>query len=187
MIDFKSPYVIGGGVLLGVVLLLRSSSQPQVIQSPAIDYTGLANIAAQQNIALGTHSIDANSANTIAQLNYQGILAASNNALTTSIGHDILASVNNSGNNQANVISTIATNTTNTQLASIAANRDVTAIGMQTRANVANSQIISDAAVKTAQINADAAKAIQQMQSDAGMFGAGFNFLGGAVKSIVGN
>lgn len=163
-IDIKSPWVIGGGVLLALVLLSRgSSANNQAAQSNASD--DQASLA-QSNVALSSIAIPAQ---------YQYLAALSNNDTSMHVADtSMITSVLNSALANSGAIYTSAIDANGITAKNYSPNEPAVA---KANALAATSIAASNASaqVQVAQINSQAA---QNIASSNGLFG----FLGGALN-----
>ena len=189
MTDFnlKSPYVIGGGLLLGVILLIRSgSSQTSAnsgISSSDAASLQLANINAQQNAV----AIQYQSANQVAQYALQQTQALSNSSVEQQAINTIGGVIQTNSTNNASVINGIVQGATETNLATIGANSNVSVVGMQTRASQAIATTNAGAAENIAQTQANASTNIAQINANAAVNQNNNNSIVGGLGNLFGN
>ena len=189
MTDFnlKSPYVIGGGLLLGVILLIRSgSSQTSAnsgISSSDAASLQLANINAQQNAV----AIQYQSANQVAQYALQQTQALSNSSVEQQAINTIGGVIQTNSTNNASVINGIVQGATETNLATIGANSNVSVVGMQTRASQAIATTNAGAAQAIAQTQANASTNIAQINANAAVNQSNNNSIVGGLGNLFGN
>ena len=172
--SFKSPWIIGGGILLVAIVILRGSSSSN--QSQAVQYSSdispnqlqLANINAQQNIAVN----NSNTALQLQSLNNQSALSV---AYAQEVGNILGIQASATGQNLLALTNGIV----NSNLAMINGQNNVNVVGLQTRAGVQINQIQAGLQSHIADLNASIANNNNNNNFVGGLLG---NVLGSATK-----
>lgn len=179
--DIDKKWIIGGGLVLGVILLLRGGSAPKQANN-----TGLASqsIASNQDTTLGLAALSSQTAaqqsrdqlhaiiSTNALAGYQSGLAHQENmsALTIGAANAIMGNIQSLANTTSGIAAEYTKQTAITQGLMNDNQTKLGIVGTTTRASVESQRINARAQVQVAQIQADAAKHISDNAADASIW-----------------